>query len=140
MRIAQISSAGVAFALLIGVQPVLAEEGWLDKLNPFARKEKPVTTIDSRYNVAKARPSPLEKLGAGTKRFFAGARGLLTGKKPAPTSRPTTQYAPWSQGIGDPPDRSGQKKKSWLGSLFRRKEPKRVESLKDWVGLPRLDP
>lgn len=141
MKTARIFSAGVTLALLIIAQPVLAEEGWLEKLNPFAKKEEYNPRSGSRYQVKKAEPSPLEKLSAGTKKFFAGARDMLTGKRPAPKPRPTNQYAPWVRDSKDPRYARGQKKKkrSWLDSLFRREEPKPVRSLQDWVALPRVD-
>ena len=142
MKIARILSAGSALALLMVAQPALAEEGWLDKLNPFAKKERQNTVSDRRYNTRKVEPSPLEKLNTGTKKFFAGARDALTWKKPAPKRKPTNQYVPWIRQPKDPRHLSSRKKKkkSWLDSLFRREEPKRAQSLKDWVGLPRLAP
>lgn len=145
MKNARILSAGVALALLIAVQPVLAEEGWLKKLNPFAEEEKPSPAWSRTYNAKRAEPSSLEKLGASTKKFFGGARDALTWKKTPPKRRPTNQYGPW---VREPNDlgyfrrqqEKEKKKRSWLDSLFRREEPKQVQSLKDWVGLPRLDP
>ena len=142
MIIARILSAGAALALLIVTQPVLAEEGWLGKLNPFANQEKHDTVSRNTHNAGRAEPSPLERFNAGTKKFFAGARDVLVGKKPAPEKKPTNQYAPWVRQPKDPRylDSRKKKKKSWLDSLFRREEPKPPQSLKDWVGLPRLDP
>ena len=143
MKIARILSAGAALALLIVVQPALAEEGWLQKVNPFAKKENRNPNSIGRYNGRRrAEPSPLEKLDAGTKKFFAGARDALTWKKPAPKRKPTSQYVPWIPQPQDPRYLSSRKKKkkSWLDSLFRREEPKQPQSLKDWVGLPRLAP
>lgn len=143
MRIARIFPAVAALAFLIVAQPALAEDGWFSRLNPFAAKEKETSsTIPvKRANVSSAEPSPLEKLSAGTKKFFAGARDALTWKKPAPKKTPTNQYAPWMRPSKEPvyPSDRNKKKKSWLDSLFRRKEPQRVESMKDFVGLPRLD-
>ena len=142
MKTARILSAGLALALLMVVQPALAEEGWLDKLNPFAKKERQNTVSARRYHTRNVEPSPLEKLNAGTKKLFAGARDALTWKKPAPKRKPTNQHVPWIRQPQDPRYLSNRKKKkkSWLDSLFRREEPKQPQSLKDWVGLPRLDP
>lgn len=137
-------------ALLIAVEPVLAEEGWLKNLNPFAQKEKPSLPSAHRpawsrtYNVKRAEPSSLEKLSASTKKFFTGARDALTWKKTPPKRRSTNRYGPRMRESNDlgyfRRQREKEKKKSWLNSLFRREEPKRVQSLKDWVGLPRPGP
>ncbi len=135
--------AGAVLVVLIVARPALAEEGWLGKLNPFAKKEKkeqPRTTWGGTYTPRKAKPSPLEKLGTGTKKFFAGARDVLTGKKHAPKRKPANHYTPWTRQSTDWRHTSSRKKQSWFDSLFRREEPKPVESMEDWVGLPRLEP
>ena len=140
MKNALILPASVALAFVLVAEPAMAEEGWLAKLNPFAKKEKSGTLSARTYNVKnkRAEPSALEKLGTGTKKLLAGARDTLTWKKPAPKRKPTNQYVPWMQNPKNPRyARSQQKKKSWLGSLFRREEPKRVQTLKEFVGMPR---
>jgi hypothetical protein len=140
MKTARILSALGALTLVIVAGPAPAEEGWLDKLNPFAKKESHSTPAGRKHNVRKVQPSPLEKLNAGTKKFFAGARDTLTGKKPASKQKATNQYPTWSPTSNAPRQASSQKKKSWVDSLFRREKPKEVESMKEWVGLPRLEP
>jgi hypothetical protein len=140
MKIARVLSAGAALTLAIVVQPALAEKGWLEKLNPFAAKESHIATSGQKYSVRKAEPSPLEKLNTGTKKFFASARDTLTWKKPAPKKKPSNPYAPWIHTPTDTRHASKAKKQSWLHNLFWRDKPKPVGSLKEWVGLPRLDP
>ncbi len=73
------------------------------------------------------------KTGEGTKRLFTGAKDALTWNKPAP--KPSA--AAWS-----PSGRylRPKKKESWLGSLFRREEPRPSKSLADFMSAPRLDP
>ena len=77
------------------------------------------------------------KTNAGTKRFFADTRSALTGKKPSQTRRPLRH--PW---IRPPEDqryvRQPQEQKiSWFDRLLGREEPKPVETMSEWVGLPR---
>ena len=164
MKIARILSAGATAILLIGSPPALAE-GWSPaKLNPFAKRAENNTVSGRRHNVRSVEPSPLEKLNTGTKkffadtnagltkffadtdagakRFFAGAKGALTRKRPDPKRKPTNQYVPWVRAPNDPryPQQHTKQKNSWLDSLLGREEPKRVESLKEWVGLPRPTP
>jgi len=136
MKITRILSAVGALTLVIVAGPAPAEEGWLGKLNPFAKKETHSTVSSRKYNAKKAEPSPLDKLTSGTKKFFTGTRDALTGKKPAAKRKPANQYAPWN-GTSQAPRQANSQKKSWLDSLFRREKPKQVESMKDWVGLPR---
>lgn len=137
MKISRILPASVALALLLGVQPALGD-GWsLEKLVPFGKKQ-------TRKSVHKrpARPSPLEKLDIQVKRFFAGAKDALTWKKPAAKKKPTNQYLPWMRESNQQryTHHNKRPKRSWLDALFRPKEPKPIESMEEWVGLPRLDP
>ncbi|MBN2477653.1 MAG: hypothetical protein JXB62_23800 [Pirellulales bacterium] len=153
LSVGVVGVVGIVLALLTGGQAARAE-GWsLEKLNPVAAKPQPRTTGRSYARASsygkKTEPSALEKLDAGTKKLFADAaegtkkffrdtKDALTWKKPAPktASRP---YVPWIQPPKDPRHlrSAAPKKKSWFDSLFVREEPKRVESMKDWVGLPR---
>ena len=137
MKIARILSAVGVLTLVIVAGPATAEEGWLGKLNPLAKKQTHSTPASRKHNVRKAEPSALDKLSSGTKKFFTGTRDALTGKKPAAQRKSTNQYTPWNGTSQAPRQASSQKKKSWLDSLFRPEKPKQVESLKDWVGLPR---
>lgn len=144
MKTSRTAAAGAMLALLIGGQSALAD-GWsLEKLLPFGKREPGKS---ARQTAAK--PSPLRrfraemrKLNAQTKRLFAGVQDALTWKKPAPRSRPTNQYLPWIR----PPKRQSylhpkkKQKESWFDSLFPREEPNQVQSLKDFVGLPRPSP
>jgi len=141
MKIARILPAVVVMVLLVGDQSAVAD-GWsLRKLLPVSKTEtKPKKHYVSR--TAKRPPSPLEKLGAETKKFFTKAGEVLRLKKPAPKRKPTNQYIPW---IREPKPRwplqyqNRQKKKSWLSFLFGHKEPKPPQSPREWIGLERLD-
>jgi hypothetical protein len=140
MKTAWILSGVAALSLLVAAGPAPAEEGWLGKLNPLAKKQTHSTLSSRKNNAKKAGSSPLDKLASGTKKVFADTRDALTFKKPAPKQKATSQYAPWNRTSQVPRPVSNQKKKSWLDSLLGREKPKQVESMKDWVGLPRLEP
>jgi len=134
---ARILSAVGVLTLVIFAGPAPAEEGWLGKLNPFAKKETHSKVSSRKYTAKKAEPSALDKLASGPKKLLTGTRDALTGKKTAPKRKPTSQYVPWNGTSQAPRQASSQKKKSWMDSLFRPEKPKQVESMKDWVGLPR---
>ncbi len=129
MKNSSILSACVLLALL--AQGHAAEnEGWsLSRLNPFGHEP-------SHTAIAKKTPEPstLDKFNVGTKKFFTGAKDTLTFKKPAPKKTVATPYSPWQH------KQRPEEKKSWFGSMFAPKEPKPIESLDDWMSLPRLDP
>ncbi len=139
MKTSGILSAAVLVVLLVSGQSAAAD-GWsLWKLLPFGKKE---ATRPARKSFA--RPSPLEKLdddmkkfNEGTKKFFAQAVDALRWKKPDAKKRPTKRYLSWIREPKDPRylREPKKQKKSWWDSLFRREEPKRVDSMKDWVGL-----
>lgn len=140
MKTAWILAGVAALGLLVVAGPAPAEESWLGKLNPFAKKQTH-STVSNRKNYArKAGPSPLDKLASGTKKAFTGTWDALTFKKPAPKRKATAQPAPWNRTYQPPRPVSNQKKQSWLDSLLGREKPKQAESMKDWVGLPRVEP
>jgi hypothetical protein len=151
MRVARVSLAAMVLSVLIVAQSGLAEPAWPQALNPLAdwRRDDPASPMAG--NAAAAKPSSLEKLGAGTKKFFAdlgtgtkrfftGVNDVLTGKKRASKKGSTNSHASWSLSQQQSSPTSSRKKKSSLDWLLGREEPEPVESLKDWVGLPRLDP
>jgi hypothetical protein len=184
MNTARILSAAVALSLVITAQPGRAAEGWPLGADPLATEEDGYTISGSSGDPADLEPSPLEKLGAGTKRFFAtadagtrkflaatdagtrdflaatdagtrrlvvgigtgtkklftGTRDLLTPKKPPQARQSSSQYNIWGPGGNGLRKAGSPKKKSWLDSLFRVEEPEPVGSLKEWVGLPRVEP
>jgi len=163
MKTAPFLAAIFVLTLFAGERSVRAE-GWsLEKLNPFAKQEPAAySAAPVRFGAYanKKEPSPLEKFNAGTqkiladttagtkkvlvgtangtKKFFTGVRDTFAWKDPAP-KRKANPLVPWIREPEDPRYlRSSQKqKKSWFDSLFGREEPRRVESMKDWVGLPR---
>jgi len=137
---ARILSAVGVLTLVIFAGPAPAEEGWLGKLNPFAKKETHSKVSSRKYTAKKAEPSALDKLTSGPKKLLAGTRDALSLKKPASKGKPTGQHTRWNDSSQAPRQASSQKKKSWMDSLFRPEKPKQVESMKDWVGLPRLEP
>jgi len=105
------------------------EPSALEKLNAGTQKLLADTTTGAKKLIVGT--------ANGTKRFFIGVKDTLSWKKPAPR-KTSASMVPW---IRDPdpqylrPPKS--RKKSWLDSLLGREEPKQVETLKDWVNLPR---
>jgi hypothetical protein len=173
MNTARILSAAVALSLVITAQPGRAADGWPLGADPLATEEEGYTISGNVGDPADLEPSPLEKLGAGTKRFFAtadagtrkflaatdagtrrlvvgigtgtkklftGTRDLLTPKKPPQARESSSQYNIWGPEGNGLRKAGSPKKKSWLDSLFRVEEPEPVGSLKEWVGLPRVEP
>ena len=166
MKTALIPSISVIVALFAGVQPAGAESWSLDKPSASSRPEEHSTIYGRKYTRdSDLGQSPLEKLNAGTKkfftdttagtkklfsdttagtkkffantttgtkRFFAGVKDTFSWNKPAPRTR-QNPFVPWLRQAEDP----RKHKRSWIDSLFGREEPKQVDSLKDWVGLPR---
>lgn len=163
MRTAWMLPATVLLVLFLGGRWAVAE-GW--PLGPLpADPGRPASRPDGFGPGTSLRAGPLERLGAGlekvnaeTKRlfsgadactrklfadantgarqFFAGAKAVLTGQ-PAAGQRNAKPSLPWIRQPDDPRNLRQPKKKSWLDGLFGRREPKRVESMAEWVGLPR---
>ena len=161
MKTARIPSIGVIVALFVGAQPAGAEHWSLDKPNPFSKRDEHGTISGRKYTrTSDLGRSPLEKLNvgtqklfaettagtqrflagtaAGTKKFFTGVKDTLSLKKPA-TKKRSNPIVPWIREPQDPRYLRTPKNQqpSWLDRLLGREEPKRVETLKDWVALPR---
>ena len=130
MRLVRIVLLGLAAAWLLTAQSAQADDGWsLKKLNPFDRKEVPRTPPAPKpewmrkmdrdmHRLNNGIKTGVHQVGTGTKRLLVGTWDTITLKRFA--TQPTQP-----------------KKPSWFSSMFTREEPKRVESMKDWVGLPR---
>ncbi len=143
MKITRILSVAVVVALLLASQTAAAE-GWsLAKLSPFGKKHSKAAERRRSETADRERakkPSPLEKLGADTKEFFSKTKDALslkrTAAKPGGTRRPGWLHRSDPRRSSRPP----KKQSSWLNSLFRRKEPKVLKSVDDWMSLERQDP
>jgi hypothetical protein len=139
VRIARILSACGVLILLTGGRPTVCE-GW-SLLSPFssdaktdAKAKKPGTTAVNRV---KKEPSTLDKVGAGTKKFFNKTGETLGLKKPEPKKFGyANPQAPRVQPARKP------EQKSWLGSLspFKSEEPPRPRNVSEWMSNKRLDP
>ncbi len=140
MSIARMCTTLVAVVLLAAASPVWANGESESSWNPFAKK--------SEAAKATAAPSPLtaplqsidtgiKKLGNGTKKLFLDARNALTPKpSPKPKSRPLHSWI--HPPTDDQSQRSHESKPSWFDRLLGRKaEPKKIETMSDWVGQDR---
>ena len=142
MKAMRILSATLVVALVLGSRTAAAE-GWsLAKLNPFGNKPPKASEQKESETANRDRakgPSPIEKLGAGTKTFFSKTKEAFSPKKPSGTRRSAWPRRPDPRRPNQPP----KQPLSWLGSLFRVKEPDEPTaptSLDDWMSLERQDP
>ncbi len=85
----------------------------------------------------------LDGAGNGVKGFFTGIGDAMNWNRPQPRRNTGYGYSPW---IRDPqtgryvqPSRTPSKR-SWLDSLFARKEPKPPATVGEFLSLPRSDP
>jgi len=78
-------------------------------------------------------PNPFEALADGTRKAADGIKGLFGGSKEQPKS--TGYYNPNPPHPKKPP----KQESSFLG-LFKKKEPQRVETVRDWMALEPVRP
>ena len=146
MKVMRILSAAL-FVALVFASRTAAAEGWsLAKLTPFGKKSPKAAEQRESETADRERakgPSPIEKLNADTKRFFSKTKEAFsakkTGAKPSGTRRSGWFRRPDPRRSTQPPNQP----LSWLGSLFRVKEPDEPTaptSLDDWMSLERQDP
>ena len=126
VRIAGVLSVSVMLVLLADVRPAMCK-GW-SLPNPFASETKTEPKVK--------KPSVLDKVGAGTKKFFSQAAETLRLKKPEP-KKSIPQYAyPVRPGIHP----RKQESKPWFGWLSPSEEPKGPATVAEWMDNKRLDP
>jgi hypothetical protein len=125
---------------LLWTQPLSATaEGW--PWNPFASKSAGAETDpffaarhESTSSASRsAGPSPIAKLNQGTKRFFGRAKNALSWNRPS-SPTPPSNMPYWN------PSSSKTKKKSqgsWWTGMWGRKEPKKTETVGDFLDLDR---
>jgi len=135
MSISRVLSVAVVVTLLVGGRPAAAEEWSFGQLNPLAKRDSAKTPENKTK-----KPSPLEKLDAGVKRFFAKTGELLKLKKPAARQPAYKRHYPWNRQPRSPRLARRPKPPSWFPSLFRHEQPKVPKSLDDWMSLKRQDP
>ena len=133
MKIAQILSALVLAAILVGDRPALAKPWSLETLNPFGKKES-----KQPPNRTASKASPLGKLNVGTRRFFAKTKGFFTLDRHS-TKSSLQPPSPWVRSRGVQQQAQQPQKTSWLDSLLHPPKPKVPESLDDWMSLKRQD-
>ena len=119
VRIAGVLSVSVMLVLLADVRPAMCK-GW-SLPNPFASETKTETKVK--------KPSVLDKVSAGTKKFFSQAAETLRLKKPEP-KKSTPQYAcPVRPSIHPRKKES----KSWFDWLSRSEEPRGPKTVTEWM-------
>jgi len=128
MRYVWTMPGGVVLVLLVLSQGALSAECW-----PFGGFHG---NGNEGVRGASPEPSPLAKLNDQTKEFFAKTAETLGMNRPK--AKASKQYLPWLKEPKDPRYlRSHKTELSWWDKLLGREEPERVDSLKDWVGLPK---
>jgi hypothetical protein len=134
MKTVRLALAGIVLASLVGSQAVQAD-GW-SLANMFSTTTTKTEPAPKKPNpkYSKQPPSALEKVGTGTKNFFSGIGDTLTGKKTAP-KKPVNSYSSLVRKPSKPAQKTSS---SW--NPFHREEPKPPQSLKDFMGMQRLDP
>lgn len=131
VRIARITALALIWTLLAGARPA-SGEGWsLPKLFPESKTERKKVPPKP----GKHQPSTLDKMTAGTKRFFTDMGNTLSFKRSEPPKKTTTPYNPWIK-----PPKHEPSKPSWLTSLFYKEEPKKPKTPSEWLEQERLDP
>ncbi len=98
----------------------------------------PALTPDGQTNAKKTplvqnkpQPSMLNKMTAGTKKFFGSVGDALTFKKSPPKN--TNPTNPWFKPPKEEP------KPSWFSSIFHKEEPKKPSNPSEWIEQKRLD-
>jgi len=119
--------AGIGLMLLL---PKIVLAAW-----PWSSEPKKKTAAKP----AASEPSVLEKLAAGTQKFFHDVGDTLTLKK-KPLAKQSTPKRSSNFGLNPYPKNTSRQpqKKSWFGSLFS-KEPEPVKSPSEFLGQKRPD-
>ncbi|MGQ9606542.1 MAG: hypothetical protein ACUVTW_10100 [Thermogutta sp.] len=78
-------------------------------------------------------PNPLDALANGTRKAAEGIKGLFSGSKEEPKS--TGYYNP-----NQPQSKKPAKQESSFFGIFKKKEPQRVETVRDWMALEPVRP
>ncbi|GEM_PF-1213483 len=93
---------------------------------------KPQPSESSGFAIPKI-PNPFEALASGARKAADGIKGLFNGHKDEPQT--TGYYNP-----NGPHDKKPAKQESSFFGLFKKKEPKRVETVSDWMALEPVRP
>ncbi len=142
MPIARIVAFGVILAWLPGVRPAVAEAPW-GQSRPYRAEPSPLERLNAGTQKFFADAGAGTKkffadAGTGTKKFFAQTKNALTWKKPAPKRTPAERMQRSLSAAYLRPEK--KPRRSWLGSLFRREEALPSRSLSDFLAAERLDP
>lgn len=131
IRIAHIFALALVFDLLLGVRPAIGE----GLLLPKSISECKTETQKTLPKTSQSQPSTLDKLSAGTKKFFSNVGNVLSFKKSSSPKKTTTPTNPWIK-----PAKNEPAKPSWLTSIFYKEEPKKPKTPSEWLEQKRLDP
>jgi hypothetical protein len=134
MRTVRLSVLGTAFVLLISSLPVQADcllpccDGCLPCCKGLSCcGETAGPAIQPTANRQQS-PSPLERLTAGTRRFFGGVRQLFVPDTTASKKESSRYY--WS---GSQTRASRKEKKGWFSSLFQAEEPRKPQTVNEFL-------
>ncbi|HBO42535.1 MAG TPA: hypothetical protein DD670_01085 [Planctomycetaceae bacterium] len=101
-----------------------------------------LSRADAINSVSRGQDNPsavsrtLSQIDAGTKRFVRGTIDVITLKPLRKNKKPSLPLPekPWEN---KPKKKQQEKKSFWSGLFPAKEEPKRVQTMKDFVGLPR---
>jgi hypothetical protein len=126
-RISRILFLAWAINFLLTVRPAICD-GSSPGFSPNGRTESKSNPLVQNTD----KPSVLDKMTAGTKKFISGVGNALTFKKTAP---PKTTGYPVNPYVKPPKE----EKSSWFTSIFHKEEPKKNKSPSEWMQQPRVD-
>ncbi|MGD0517072.1 MAG: hypothetical protein ABSA26_06005 [Thermoguttaceae bacterium] len=130
IRIARIFMLALAFNLILGLRPAIGDESPSPNLSPDGQTNTKKTPLLQN----KPKPSTLNKITTGPKKFFSSIGNALTFKKSAPQKTTTIPTNPWIKPAKEEP------KPSWLASIFHKEEPQKQKSPSEWLQQERMNP
>jgi hypothetical protein len=128
-RITRIVTLAFLMNVFLTVYPSVSE-GSSPKLFPASTTESQKTA----FRQTKPQPNMLQKMTAGTQRFFSNIGSAIGLKKSAPPQK-TMPTNPWIK-----PQKEEPQKSSWLTSVFPQQEPKKPDNPSEWLEQKRMDP
>jgi hypothetical protein len=111
-----------------------AEGAWWCPLGCCSHAETPQASVTRVANVTTPakKPQVLTKVSAGTKRFVAGTKNMLSLKKPAPAKRTGTTATHSA--------RSKHEEPGFFYKLFHPEPPPPPETIEEWMSLKQIHP
>jgi hypothetical protein len=126
-RIPRILLLAGAIHLFLAAGPAICA-GYQPNMSPNDRTDAKDNPLVQNSN----KPSALDKMTTGTKKFFSGVGNALTFKKTTP---PKTTGYPVNPYVKPPKE----EKNSWFTSIFHKEEPREKKSPSQWIQQPRVE-